>query len=102
MSENIAATLRNLVYNGADEATMHKAMLEAADVLESIAADLDTLREFTKELAKRNEELHKEKLAAVLHVPAGSAWRMSRSRNIMRKCCVGTYLTAILNAFMPF
>lgn len=69
MSENIAATLRNLVYNGADEATMHKAMLEAADVLESIAADLDTLREFTKELAKRNEELHKEKLAAVLHVP---------------------------------
>lgn len=39
MSENIAATLRNLVYNGADEATMHKAMLEAAGTLDDMAAE---------------------------------------------------------------
>lgn len=39
MSENIAATLRNLVYNGADEATMHKAMLEAAGALDDMAAE---------------------------------------------------------------
>ena len=46
-----------------------KEFLEIADFLESTAADLDTLREFTKELAARNEELNKEKLAAVLRVP---------------------------------
>lgn len=41
MSENIAATLRNLVYNGADEATMHKAMLEAAGALDDMAAEYE-------------------------------------------------------------
>lgn len=43
MSENIAATLRNLVYNGADEATMHKAMLEAAGALDDMAAEYEKM-----------------------------------------------------------
>jgi len=37
-----------------------KELLEAADLIESMAADLDTLRQFTKELSARNEELRKK------------------------------------------
>lgn len=39
MAENIAATLRNIVYNGADDATIHKALLEAAGALDDMAAE---------------------------------------------------------------
>lgn len=39
MAENIAAKLRNIVYNGADEITIHKALLEAAGALEDMEAE---------------------------------------------------------------
>ena len=48
-----------------DELTV-KELLEAADVIDSMAADLDTLRKFTVELSARNEELHKENLTLKL------------------------------------
>ena len=40
--------------------------LEAADLIDSMSADLDTLRKFTKELSARNEELRKENLTLKL------------------------------------
>lgn len=43
-----------------------KEFLEAADLIESMAADLDTLRQFIKELSARNEELRKENLTLKL------------------------------------
>ena len=39
-----------------------KELLEAADLIESLATDLDTLQKFTVELSARNEELRKENL----------------------------------------
>lgn len=48
-----------------NERTVHE-FLEAADLIESLAADLDTLREFTKELSARNEQLRKENLTLKL------------------------------------
>lgn len=41
MAENIAAKLRNIVYNGADEITIHKALLEAAGALDDIEAEYE-------------------------------------------------------------
>lgn len=41
-------------------------LLKAADLIESMAADLDTLRQFTVELSARNEELCKENLTLKL------------------------------------
>lgn len=41
-------------------------LLEAADLIESLAADLDTLRQFTVKLSARNEELRKENLTLKL------------------------------------
>lgn len=41
MSKNIAATLRNIVYNGADDATIHLAMLEAAGALDDMEAEYE-------------------------------------------------------------
>lgn len=41
MAENISAKLRNIVYNGADELTTHKAMLEAAGALDDIVAEYE-------------------------------------------------------------
>lgn len=43
-----------------------KEFLEVADLIESMAADLDTLRQFTKELSVRNEELRKENMTLKL------------------------------------
>ena len=43
-----------------------KELLEAADLIESMSADLDTLRQFTVELSARNEELRKENLTLKL------------------------------------
>ena len=51
---------------GKSNETKVKELLEAADLIESLAADLDTLREFTKELSARNEELRKENLTLKL------------------------------------
>lgn len=50
-----------------NERTVHE-FLEAADLIESLAADLDTLQQFTKELGAWNEELQKEKLTLSLRV----------------------------------
>ena len=48
-----------------DEPTVQE-FLEAADLIDSMSADLDTLRKFTKELSARNEELRKENLTLKL------------------------------------
>ena len=53
---------------GKSNETKVKELLEAADLIDSLAADLDTLRKFTVELSARNEELHKEKLTLALRV----------------------------------
>ena len=50
-----------------NERTVHE-FLEAADLIESLAAELDTFQQFTKELGARNEELQKEKLTLSLRV----------------------------------
>jgi len=55
-----------------------KEFLEAADLIESMSADLDILRQVTKELSAWNEELRKENLTLKLkgrnnHVPGDNS-----------------------------
>ena len=52
-------------YGKGNELTVQE-FLEAADLIDSMSADLDTLRKFTKELSARNEELRKENLTLKL------------------------------------
>lgn len=68
MSENIAATLRNLVYNGADEATMHKAMLEAAGALDDMVAEYEKMNTMHGEFSFKMWEWLMDALYDMKHI----------------------------------
>lgn len=68
-----------------------KEFLEAATLIESLAADLDTLRQFTVELSARNEELRNEKTTLALRVKQFKAERDAVMRDMNKNCASCKY-----------